>query len=445
MSNIDLLVKNCSLVTADYSVLEDHAIAVNRGRILEMGPSAELERKYVAQNTLNGKDKLAIPGLIDAHTHTVQQLLRGGVVDQPPMIWLRILIPFERALTPEDIYPSALLSCVQMIKAGITCFADSGSWFMEPVIQAVQETGIRASIARMTRDCGDFLPDSMKEPTPVAFGKTEELYLKYNGAADGRVRISFSITNPMSATPALVEQVAAAARHYHSTVHVHLAEHFREVEYCLVNHKLRPAEYFDAHGLLAPNLFAAHAVKLSDREVKLMADRGVKPVHCPRSNFTNHGFPKTPMMRALGMSIGLGNDGASSSDLDLFDQMRILKFGLEGYYGIPIYDPLVIGTQDVFEMATLGGARALQWDDEIGSLQVGKKADIVLLNWHQPHFYPTRDVFRTMVMVANSRDVSDVIIDGKLVLKDREFIDLDEEQIMAHAAELLERILRRGT
>jgi 5-methylthioadenosine/S-adenosylhomocysteine deaminase len=443
MLNVDLLIKRCSLITPDYDVISDCSIVVNKGKIIEIGKSHdEIETKYLLKSVLDGHNKLAIPGLVDAHTHTLQQLLRV-VVDPRPMVYLRLLLPFERALTPDDIYLSALLACVQMIKAGITCFADSGSWNMEPVIQAVQETGMRASVARMTRDCSEFLPDSMKESAQIAVRNTEDLFLSYNGAADGRIRIAFSVTNPITASPGLVELVASAAQQYKAVVHVHLAEHFREVEYCLANYKLRPAEYFDAHGLLAPNLLAAHAVKLSDKEVKLIAERDAKPVHCPRSNFAVHGFPKTPMMRAMGISIGLGNDGAASGDLDLFSQMRILKFGLQAYYGIPIFDPGVITTREVFEMATMGSARALQWEKEIGSLETGKKADIVLLNWRQPHLYPTRDIFQTMVMVASGRDVSDVIIDGKVVLKDRQFVNLDEERIMAQASEQLASILKR--
>jgi 5-methylthioadenosine/S-adenosylhomocysteine deaminase len=311
------------------------------------------------------------------------------------------------------------------------------------VIEAVEQAGMRASIARMTRDCGDFLPSDMKEPTRVAFGKSEDLYLKYNGAANGRVRVAFSITNPMSGSPELLELVAGAARQYHAVVHCHLAEHFREVEHCLVNHHLRPAEYFDAHGIIGPFFLGAHAVKLSHHEVRLMAEKDATAVHCPRANFTSHGFPKTPMMKELGMTIGIGNDGAASADLDSFEAMRVLKWGLEAFYGIPIFDPAVITTQEVFQMATLGSARALLWQEEIGSLQVGKKADVVLLNWEQPHLSPTRNVFQTLVMVASGRDVNDVVIDGKVVLKDRQFPHLDEDRIMATAAEQLQSIVNR--
>jgi 5-methylthioadenosine/S-adenosylhomocysteine deaminase len=422
------------------SVLDDAVIAIRNGWIIAIEPAVRKE-DFKFSKRLDGHGKVAIPGLIDAHTHTAQQLLRGGVVDEPPIVWIRILIPFEHRVKPDDMYYGALLACTQMIKAGITCFADSGSIYMEPVVRAVEETGIRASIARMTRDSGDFIPAEMKGNAKTVVGKTEELYKAYHGTANGRVQIAFSATSPMTTSLELAELVAAKAREYNAVIHIHLSEHLKEVEHCLVNYKLRPVEYLDAHGVLGPNLLAAHVVQVTDREVRLLAERDVKVVHCPTSNLTSHGFPKTPLMLACGISIGLGNDGASGRDLDIFSAARVLKYAIQARYGLPIFDPLALPYKELFRMATVGGAKALMREDELGTLEVGKKADIVLLDWDQPHLHPTRDVLRTLVMVACARDVSDVLVDGRILLRDREFVTLDEEEIMAKAEEHLQRLL----
>ncbi|MCL4458297.1 MAG: amidohydrolase [Chloroflexi bacterium] len=443
MSECDLLIRGCQIILPDLTVLDEGAIAITKDKIADIGQLSDIETRYQPKAVLEARDKLAMPGMVDGHTHTVQQFLRGGIVDEYPIVWIRILVPYESRLDADDRYQAAMLCCLQMIKAGITTFADSGSGDMEPVIRAVHETGMRAAITRMTRDCGDFIPEIFKDAAPIAVRKTEDLYRQFHDSADGRVRIWFSVTSPMTTSPELAELVAAAAKEYNTGIHIHLAEHLREVEHCLVNYRLRPAEYLDAHGILGPNLLAAHAVQLADREVKLLAERQVKVIHCPIANLTNQGFTKTPLMKALGTCIGLGNDGAHTADLDLFGAMRILKCAMQARHGLPIFDPRALPVPDLFRMVTIDGARALLWDEEIGSLEKGKKADIVLLNWRQPHFYPTRSVLQTLVMVASPRDVSDVIIDGRLVLKDREFTYLDEEAIMAAAGKQMRKILGR--
>ncbi len=442
MMGCDLLISDCWLLRPDLTVEAGMSLAVSAGRIAAIAPAAELDRRYRAHETLDGSGKLAIPGLIDAHTHTVQQLLRGGVVDERPMIWARILLPYEDRLRPDTIYHAALLSCLEMIKAGITTFVDNGSRDMVPVIQATQEAGMRAVISRMTRDYGQEVLPSMKETTAQALARSEALYKEYHGSAQGRVRVAFSVTNPMASTPELLDGVAELSRKYGTIVHCHLAEHLREVEACMTAHRLRPAEYFEAHGLLGSNLLAAHTVQLTDRELLLMAERDVKPVLCPMSNLTNHGFPKATQMLAQGMTVSAASDGAACGAIDLFGAIRLLKYAMQARYGLPVSDYAALRMGDVFAMITGNAARAIQWDDEIGSLEVGKKADIVLLNWMQPHLYPTRDIFQTLVMAAGPRDVSDTIIDGQLLLRDRRFTRLDEAEIMARAAEHLATLMR---
>jgi 5-methylthioadenosine/S-adenosylhomocysteine deaminase len=438
----DLLIENCAVLLPDLTVAENHAIAIQGQRIAAIGPASELRRTYSPRGVLDGTDKLAIPGLIDAHTHTAQHLLRGAVIDERPIVWQRILIPFESKLTDEDIYHSARLACLQMARAGITTFGDAGVLEVEGIIRAAGESGMRATISRFAADeHNGLIPPWYADTASVVIGKTEMLFRQYDGSSDGRLHIAFSITGPDNASPALVEGAAAAARQYGTILHIHVGQ--AETQHCLQRYGLRPVEYLAEYGAVGPNLLAAHAVRLSDREVLMLAERDARVVHCPEGNLLDLGFPKTPAMLALGIKVGLGTDGAKRSDLDLFYQMRLLKAALTAHAGVPIADAVVLPIQQAFRMPTAGSAAALGMEDAVGTLEAGKKADIVLLRWREPHFFPAQRIFPMIFSVANARDVNDVIVDGRLIVKDRIHQLLDAEEVMAKAGERLSSILAR--
>ncbi|MCL4560688.1 MAG: amidohydrolase [Chloroflexi bacterium] len=439
----DLIVDGCMVLLPDLQVVEDHSIAIIGDSIAAIGPRDEIKKAYHPVSVIDGQGKLAMPGFIDAHTHLAQQLLRGGVVDEPPIVWQRILVPFENRLTFDNLYHGARLACVQMAKAGITCFADSGTGDMEPIIRAAIETGMRANIARMSRDYGSFIPDRFKDTPRVVVRKTEELYKAYHGGANDRIHIAFSATSLQTTSPEFLELVAGAARQYGTILHIHLAEHLKEVEQCLTQFGLRPVEYLAAHGALGPNLLGAHAVQLADREIAMLAEHEAKVVHCPASNLGSHGFPKTPTLLALGVIVGMGTDGASAIDLDMFPLMRLLKSAVNARFGLPTFDPFTLPLTDLYRMPTINSAAALQLQDIAGSLEAGMKADIVLLRWMEPQFYPAQRVFPTLVMVANARDVNDVIIDGQVIVKNRQHQLVDEKEVMRRAREQMDSILKR--
>ncbi len=279
-------------------------------------------------------------------------------------------------------------------------------------------------------DMGAFIPDCMKDTPEEAIRKTEELYKSYHGAGGGRIHIWFAIRQVMTCSPELIRLVGEKAREYRTGIHAHLAEHRDEVSFCLQKYQKRPAEYLDTLGALGPNMLTAHNVALSENELELLKERDVKIVHCPRANFGSHGFPKTPRMVRLGLSIGIGSDGAAGSSLSLFDEIRVFRSGIHAFWGLPIFDPVVLPAKELIKMATLGGARALQLDHEIGTIEVGKKADVILINIDLPHIAPTHNLINTLVEAVTGNDVRDVIIDGKVVMKDREVLTLDEERIL---------------
>jgi 5-methylthioadenosine/S-adenosylhomocysteine deaminase len=207
---------------------------------------------------------------------------------------------------------------------------------------------------------------------------------------------------------------------------------------------MRPTEWFDSFGLLGPNLIAAHSVRLSDKEILLMSERKANVVHCPHSNLGNHGFSKTPLLMALGANIGLGTDGAAATRLNLFEPMRLLKYAMQARFGVEINDPLALPALEALKMATQGGARAVGMGKEIGKLEAGMKADIILLDLNKPHLSPTAHLPKTIVTAAGPDDVTDVIVNGMLLIKDKKFLNLDEEQIRRDAGVALMNVGKRA-
>lgn len=440
----DLLITDTTIMLPDLTLRPQAAIAIENGTIAAMDDTTQLERIYRPRARLDGAGKVAMPGMVDAHTHACQQLLRGRITDEPPMIWVRFLVPYESQLEQEDVYWSAMLCCTEMLKAGVTTFADSGGRHMAQVARAVEEMGLRASIARSTMDSAEFVPPNMKDSATEAIAKTEALYQAWHGQANDRIHIWFALRQVMTSTPELVEAVTDAARRYDTGIHIHLAEHLREVEHCVVNYRKRPAEWLDSLNLLDANVLAAHCVVLSDREVQLLVERETVPVHCPRSNLYSHGFPKTPLFLALDSPVGMASDGAAGGAIDLFGSMRLLKGATQAHHGLPINDATVLPVEDVLRMATFGGARALMLQDHTGTLEVGKKADVILVRHTGPHMTPTHNLLRTLVMCATPQDVSDAIVDGVLLMKDRKLTQADEEEIMHKATEHMQAVAERA-
>lgn len=440
----DLIIRNCTILSPNFDILEDQSIVINDSKIVKIDSTTIVDEEYKTDSVISGKGKLAMPGLIDAHTHTCQQFLRGRTMDEYPMIWARILVPFESSLSEDDVYESGQASCLEMIKSGTTAFADSGGRHMHKIVQAVEESGMRAAIAKSTMDMGDFIPKNMKGTALEEIKETERLYNDFHGAGNGRISIWFAIRQVLTCSIELMTMIAEKAKEYNTGIHSHLAEHKDEVSYFLKNYQKRPAEVLDEIGVLGPNLITAHSVVFSEGELSLLKERDVKIVHCPRGNFGSHGFPKTPRMMEMDMSIGLGSDGAAQSSKSLFDEMKVFHSGMKAFWGLPIFAPDILPTKELIKMATLGGAKALQLEDEIGTIDEGKKADIILIDIDQPHITPTHNLIKTFVGALNSNDVNDVIIDGKLIMKDREMLTLDEEKIKYNSRKRLQSIKQKA-
>lgn len=442
--NCDLLIENCSVLTPDMRILQDRSVAVTGNQIAEIGETFAIGKKYQSKQVLSGQNKLAMPGFIDSHTHVCQQLLRGRTIDEWPMLWTRFLVPFESNLDPEDVYYSTLLCCLEMIKSGTTGFIESGGVHMERAVQAALESGMRACIARSTMDMGNFIVGEMKDTAENCIEKTERLYKDWHGAGNDRIHIWFAMRQVMTCSPELIHGVAQRAEELRTGVHAHLCEHRDEVRFCLENYHQRPVEFLLSQGLLKPNLLTAHNVLLTEHDISLMQEHDVKVIHCPAGNLTNHGFSKTPLFLEKHMTVGLGSDGASSSCLNLFDQMKFLRYAMIAYWGLPVFDPMIMPCDTLLRMVTKGGARAMQRETELGTLESGKKADIILMKLNGPHLIPSADLVKTIVTAAGPADVNDSIIDGQVVMKDREVLTLDEEKIIAECTLRQKKIFQRA-
>jgi 5-methylthioadenosine/S-adenosylhomocysteine deaminase len=427
--NADLIIRNCSILTPDFNVIDDQSIVIKSQNIIDMGDADFLSTIYTSRETLDGKGKLVMPGLIDAHTHTCQQLLRGRIADEYPMIWTRIMVPFESNLQEKDVYISSQLSCLEMIKSGTTAFIDAGGRHMQAVAKSVLESGLRGVITCSTMDSGRDIPDTMKSSTEENINNNLRLFNDFHRTGDGRLDVWFSLRSIITCTPDLIQKVFETAKECSTGVQSHMNEYPNEISYCLENFQMRPFEYLESLGVLDQNFLGAHSILLSENEMDIIKTYNSKVVHCPISN-SGKGIPKTPSLLQKGIGVGLGTDGAGHSGLSLFDQMKVFKSLMRAFLGVPIFDPVVMPSKSILEMATLGGAKAMLRDDQLGALEVGKKADMILVNINQPHIQPTHNFINTLIESVNSNDVTDSIVDGKIVMKNREVLTLDEEKII---------------
>lgn len=437
----DLLIRNCVMIDDHGETINNCSVYIDQGRIIAINTDSTPET-YEAREILDGEGNLLLPGFVDGHTHSCQQLLRGRTSDEYPMIWTRFLVPFESNLTPKNVRAGARAFCLEMIKAGITCFADAGGVHMEEVAEAVIESGMRGVLCRSSMDIKDSFNARLCESTKDTLDNAEKFYKSYNGKGNDRVRVFFGLRQLMNCSPELVESTGELAREYHTGIHMHLCEHKDEVKYCLQKYKMRPAEFLEHMKVLGPNLLTAHNVLLSSHDIHLMAENGVKVIHCPTANLSNHGFSKTPEILERGIHVGLGCDGGSGVPLDMLKEMQVLKYGMIAFWGLPVFDPRVMTNQTLLRLSSEGGAYAVGLQDEIGTIKVGRKADLIIVNIHEPHIRPNQNLLNTVVMCGNGNDVLDTIIDGKIVMKNRVVLTLDEEKVIAEAEESMKEVVQ---
>ncbi len=449
----DLLISHGAVITMgkDNKVIEDGSIAIKGNTILAVGPANEIGSQYSAADTLDARDCVVMPGLVDTHFHTGQQFERAMLyrlskemkLKEP--VWQNFLITFEANLSDEDVYLSALFAYSNLLKVGTTCFADAGGPRPESMAPAVEKSGIRGILARSTLDLKEGIPAEMQDTPAGVAAKGESLFKEWNNKANGRIRVWMGMRQIMICSRELLDCIKDLADRLKTGIHIHLAEGTYEVDYAIEKSGMRPAEYLASLGFLGPNVHAAHSVLLSDNELDIYQKFNVSVAHCPAAVFMYCGVTRIPEMLHRGIRVGLGSDGPLSSggSLDLFRQMHISLYTLAATFGIPYRNPVPILPDDLLRIATLGGAQALSWDNEIGSLEAGKKADLVLLTRNDLDVLPSYDPVYTAASNASAAQVKTVLVDGKIVVKDGSLVNVDEQELKAKVKERAPKIVER--
>jgi 5-methylthioadenosine/S-adenosylhomocysteine deaminase len=449
---VDLLLSGCDVVTIDGKsrVIRDGAVAVKGNRIVWIGKASAARREIKATSTIDGSGQIAMPGLIDAHFHTAQTFLRGKLqelalrrqIKNPP--WSNYYIPFEGMLTDDDVYLSGLLAYTNMISVGTTCFAEAGGPHPDAMARAAIDTGIRGFVSLTTCDQG-VATKTMITTTKKAYDANVALVKRWAGDKGGtdRVQAWLSLRQIIVCSPELISAMAEAARALDVKIHTHLCEGVYEIDYALAKFGKRPAEYLNDLGALNKHMHCAHSVLLSAEEMDLYVKHRPSACHCAFNNYSI-GPHRLSEMWKRGIDIGLGTDGAASwGPLDIFQVAHCARIGQQAVMGTPIAYRNVMPSETILKVATNGGARALGIEKQVGSLEVGKKADILLVDRSQLEHTPLYDPYFVAANTVVGRDVKTVVIDGAVVMKDRELLTVDRQELKAKLAERLPKLMER--
>lgn len=413
-----ILIENVS-VLQEGKILDNKNILIEDDIIKQISEDKNFEKiDYV----IEGKNKIALPGLVNTHTHLAMTLFRGFADDLPLKEWLEEKIwPQEAKLTAEDVYWGSLLGICEMIKGGTIAFADM-YFFMDEVAKAVSESGVKASLSvGMIGVSGD---ENEILSRGVSFAQN------WHNAENGRIKVMLAPHAPYTCPPSFLEKVINKAVEMNLGIHTHLSETYLEVENIKNMYGLTPVRLMHRVGLFNVSVLAAHCVFVDDEEIEILSEKGVGVAHNPQSNLKlASGVAPVKKMVEKGVKIGLGTDGpASNNNLDLWEEIRLVATLHKGVEK----DPVCIPAKEALDMATKNGMEILGFENS-GIIKEGYKADLILVNINKPHFYPRHNLISHLVYSALSSDVDTVIVDGKVLMEKRELKTLDEEKIMFEA------------
>ncbi len=417
------------------------AVAVERGRITAID-SEEAAFPGPFDDVIDAGGRVLLPGFVQTHVHLCQTLFRGAADDLALIDWLRERVwPMEAAHTPESLAASARLGIAELIRGGTTCALTMETvHHTEAVFHAVEEMGFRATVGKCMMDAGSGVPARLNEETEASIAESLALLDRWHGQANGRIRYCFAPRFAVSCSRELLQRVAALARETGVLVHTHASENRDEIALVMRDTGRRNIEYLSEVGLTAPHVVLAHCIWLDESEFEILRTSGAHVAHCPSSNLKlASGIARVAEMLERGISVSLGADGAPCNNrLDMFTEMRtaaLLQKSLRGPEALPALTAL--------RMATIDGARALGLADEIGSIEIGKRADLVLLDLDRLHSTPQPDLVSAIVYAATPQNVSTVLIDGRILLRDGAPASFDEKDIILSAKQEAERLVER--
>ena len=433
----DLVVRHATVVTVDAQrrVIADGAVAIAGGRILAVGPAAEVLARYQGREVLDAGGGIVLPGLINAHTHAAMVLFRGIADDLKLMDWLqKYIFPAEaRNVTAEFVKAGTRLAALEMIRSGTTTFVDM-YYFEDQAAEAAKEAGIRTVAGETIIQFP--APDNKTVADALAY---TDRFLK-RWAGDPLVVAAVAPHSTYLDTPDALKASRALADRYGAPILIHLSESPDEQAQIKERYKKTPTEHLRDLGILRKGLLGAHGIWLSAGDRAILKEAGAGVAHCPQSNMKlSSGAAPVREMLAEGLRLGLGTDGAASNnDLDMFEEMLTAALLAKQVTG----DPTVAPAAAVLEMATLGGARALGMEDRLGSLEAGKKADLIVVDLAAPRLHPLYDAVSHLVYAPKGADVRHVVVEGKVVMRDRKVLTLDEPAVLAEAERLRGQVIQ---
>lgn len=451
---IDLLIENAVVITVDKRrrVLSPGSIAVHEGRITAVGPAQELVGKFKAKKILDGEGMSAMPGLINCHMHLPQVMMRGVSDNVDVMgILTDYIWPIQGHYSADDALLSAELGILEMIKAGTTAFLSTGlhpRYGIDRIAEMMVVSGIRGVLSKYVMDESGYATEDtalhrgMWEKGEESFQQALDLIENWHGKGEGRLQGWFSPRSVGGVSVELFRKVSRAAEELGVGITTHWAEIQNNVDYTVERYGMLPAEFAEHVGMLGENVTLAHGICFEDHELDLLAESGTNICHCPVCNMKlAMGAARVPEMLSRGVNVCLGNDGMiDNNTADMFREMRTMLLLQRNTFGDPAYPTAA----EALEIATLRGAKAIMAEDLVGSLEVGKAADLILIDAEQPHLQPVHDPASAVVWTANGSDVDTVVINGEIVMENRVVQTMDEKRILKEVIESKQKMIAQA-
>lgn len=438
----EIIIRGGVVVTADGDnrITEGDVASVDGELVCVGGKHTPAGRDY---EIIDASGCVVMPGLVQSHVHMCQTLARGRADNLELLDWLRQVVwPYEGALEAEDVSAAARLACVELLLSGTTAVLDMGTvHHTDEIFAAARDAGLRATIGKAMMDEDDpAIPAGLRESTADSLAESARLCREWHERCDGRLRYAYAPRFALSCTDELLRAVPEAARERGARIHTHASENKSEIAEVQRRRGLRNIAYLADAGMVGDDVGVAHCVWLDPDEVEILASSGTHLLHCPSSNLKlASGIAEVPELAAAGVAVSLGADGAPcNNNLDGFVEMR-----LAALIHKPRVGPRAMPASAVIDMATMGGARALGLAGQIGSLEVGKRADVIAVDVSGPHVAPVRDPLSAIVYACHGSDVRHVVVDGKVVVRDRELLSLDRAEVVARARERADQVFSR--
>ena len=438
-----MIFENATILTmnSDRQIITHGAVAVTGKEITAVGKTQEVVERFPQERRIDCNGNVLLPGLIDTHVHLAQAMIRGCADDLSLIDWLtkRVWV-LQGNYTTDDGRASAALCTLEMIKSGTTAFIESmlaERYGIDGVVETVIQSGLRAAIGKIIMDLPSYaktknvMYPGMVENGEEGIQNTLKAYDRWNGKGDGRIQVWFGPRSPGGVTPGIYDRISKLAAERGMGITIHISEVKEDIDYAVSQGFRTPTEFIAAHGLLGPRTVLAHFVWSDPADWKMLAETGTHVSHNPASNSkTATGIAPVYGMLQAGVNVTLGCDGGPSNNT--YDMIRDMR--MASYLACLLEkDPTVVPAENILEMATIRGARAMGLEDQIGSIEIGKRADFIVINMDKPHLTPCFDPVSTIVYAAHGSDVDTTVVDGRILMQNRKVQTLDEEAIVEDA------------